>query len=201
LRLGARFLRDVKVLLSYREIFLKAPYQYTDHGLALLWIEPWDGNTSLPLSGLDPFFIEVARRIRLVDRCGIIAFGANSKGARIAAQFLKGNLGDPWTPIKMSTSSALTPAASGLPPGLLRDLIFQDNYQLTSMQCPSSEDTTGWFCASVLVRGQGTTDGFHEAAIRVPARIRPILFGGGGNWACKWLVTFKTSASGRHFMR
>jgi CRISPR system Cascade subunit CasA len=57
--------------------------------------------------------------------------------------------------------------------------MFQDNYQLTPMQIPAPEDASGWFCASVLIRGQGTTDGFHEAAIRVPARAMPILFGGG----------------------
>jgi CRISPR system Cascade subunit CasA len=47
------------------------------------------------------------------------------------------------------------------------------------MQIPTSSEGSGWFCASSLVRGQGTTDGFREVSIRVPARARPILFGGG----------------------
>jgi CRISPR system Cascade subunit CasA len=37
----------------------------------------------------------------------------------------------------------------------------------------------GWFAAAVFVRGQGTTDGFHEAAIRVPEKARRVLFGAG----------------------
>lgn len=177
-RSGMRFHRDVRVLLAHRETLLKAPYPYVDGGLTCLWIEPWDGKTGLSLSQLDPFFIEVARRIRLVNCGSIVALGTTSKSTRIAAQASKGNVGDPWTPIKVSTSSALTPSANGLPPGLLRDLIFQDNYKLFLMQIPTSSEGSGWFCASSLVRGQGTTDGFHEASIRLPARTRPILFGG-----------------------
>lgn len=176
-RSGTRFQRDTEVLLAHRETLLKAPYPYVDGGLTCLWIEPWDGKISLSPSALDPFFIEVARRTRLSDDGGMLAFGATSKSARIAAQATKGNVGDPWTPIKVSTSSALTPSANGLGPELLRDLIFQENYQLTPMQLPATGDSSGWFCATVLVRGQGTTDGFHEAAIRVPARAQPILFG------------------------
>lgn len=176
-RPGTRFQRDTRILLEHRESLLREPYSYLDRGLICLWTEPWDGKTSLSLSKLDPFFIEVARRVKLVDRGRVEAFGATSRTARISAQALNGNLGDPWTPIKISTSSALTPSANGLHPALMRDLIFQDNYQLTPMQVPSSDENTGWFCASVLVRGQGTTDGFHEAAVRIPGRARPFLFG------------------------
>lgn len=34
-----------------------------------------------------------------------------------------------------------------------------------------------WLSASVLVRGEGKTDGFHEQHIRIPSRIIPRLFG------------------------
>jgi len=179
-RLGMRFHKDVKTLLGHRQDLLKTPYPYVDGGLTCLWVEPWDGNSSLSLSELDPFFIEVARRVRLIDRGSITALAATSRMARIAAQGLNGNVGDPWTPIRMSTSSALTPSANGLHPGMLRDLIFQDDYRLSPIQIPTGAEGSGWFCASSLVRGQGTTDGFHEVAIRVPAPARPILFGGGG---------------------
>jgi CRISPR system Cascade subunit CasA len=178
-RAGLRFQRDVKVLLAIRGDLLNSSCQYTDRGLVCLWTESWDGKTSLSLSSLDPFFIEVARRVRLVNRGGTVALGATSKTARTAAQALNGNLGDPWTPVQISTSAALTPSANGLTPSLLRDLIFQDNYERYPMALPGAAEGSGWFCASVLVRGKGTTDGFHEAAIRVPPRARPILFGGG----------------------
>lgn len=178
-RMGGRFQRDVRILLTYRKTLLASPYPYTENGLTCLWLEPWDGNTSLPLSRLDPFFIEVARRIRLQSQGRIIALGATSKTARIAAKEVKGNLGDPWTPVKVSDSAALTPSKNGLHPKLLRDLVFQDDFRLTPMQVPGPEESSGWFCGSVFVRGQGTTDGFHEAAVRVPARARPFLFGSG----------------------
>ena len=178
-RLGRRFKREVQVLLANRKKLLEHPYPYIDNGLVCLWIEPWDGKTSLSLSELDPFFIEVARRIRLVDHHGIAAFGTTSKTYRIAAQDLKGNIGDPWTPIKESNSTALTPSASGFHPKLMRCLIFQDGYKPSIMQRIASDSGSGWLCASALVRGQGTTDGFHETTIRVPARARPILSSGG----------------------
>lgn len=178
-RLGTRFSKDTRVLLEHRKDLLTNPYPYTDRGLTCLWTEAWDGKTSLSLSNLDPFFIEVSRRIRLRDQGRIRVFGATSKVARIAAQGLKGNLGDPWTPIKISTSSALTPSANGWHPALLRDLIFRDDYKLTPMQIPSVDARSGWFCANVLVRGEGATDGFHEVSIRIPGRATPFLFGSG----------------------
>ena len=180
-RAGSRFQRDIELLLNHRRKLLEPPYSYMDHGLRCLWLEPWDGTTGFSLAALDPFFIEVARRVRLVKRNGsIVAFGATSSSARISARDLKGNVGDPWIPIKEENSSALTLSANGFTPSLLRDLLFQNNYQPAPMQITSSEGGSGWFCTSVLVRGQGTTDGFHEAAIRIPARARPVLFGGGG---------------------
>ncbi|VBB44903.1 conserved hypothetical protein [uncultured Desulfatiglans sp.] len=178
-RPGRRFQRDVRILMAHRKNLLKEPYPYIDRGLTCLWTEPWDGVESLPLSKLDPFFIEVARRVRLLDRNGPSVFSATSKTSRVSAKDSKGNIGDPWTPVKESDSSALTPSASGFTPELLRNLIFRDNYLLSPIQTPASDEGAGWFCASVLVRGQGTTDGFHEAAIRIPARARAFLFGGG----------------------
>ena len=177
-RAGSRFNRDVGVLLDCRRELLQPPYPYVEGGQTCLWLEPWDGTVGFSLSSLDPFFIEVSRRIRLVD-CGdrIVAFGATSNSARISAQNLQGNVGDPWTPIKEDKLSALTPSANGFTPSLLRDLLFRKNYRPSPMQIAPARGSSGWFCTSVLVRGQGITDGFHEAAVRIPARARPIMFG------------------------
>jgi len=179
-RVGKRFLRDVKILLEHRKKLIKPTYPYIDYGLNCLWLEPWDGATGLSLSNLDPFFIEIARRVRLVRREGRIeVLFATSETTRIIARDLKGNVGDPWTPIDESKSSAFTPFEEGFSPAKLRGLLFQDGFRLFPMQLPGSNECSGWFCASALFGGQCTTDGFHEAAIRVPARARPILFGGG----------------------
>jgi len=58
--------RDAVVrLLDYRQTVLTDAYGFDPQGLMLVWLEMWDGRTSLPLSRLDPFYIEICRRIRL----------------------------------------------------------------------------------------------------------------------------------------
>lgn len=179
--LGRRWGRDVERLLQLRDQLLSPPYQYSAQGIVLVWTVPWDGRASLSLPTLDPFFIEVARRVRLRQRQGHVEmWTAGSAVTRIAAEEQKGNLGDPWIPINQETNGALTVPKAGLNPQLLRDLIFGDgNLRAAAMQEPSQTSGSGWITASVLVRGQGTTDGFHEVAIRVPEHARPFLFGRG----------------------
>lgn len=178
-RFGARFLHDLPVLLHQRSTLLDEPYPYGSQGMVLLWLPPWDGETALPLTALDPFFLEIARRIRLLsDTNGYQAMSATASSTRIAAREQKGNLGDPWIPINSKTGGALTVPASGLTPELLRNLLFSDaGFQAAAMQEAPVGRGSGWFSAAVLVRGQGTTDGFHEAAVRIPERARSVLFG------------------------
>ncbi|MDD5387951.1 MAG: type I-E CRISPR-associated protein Cse1/CasA [Gallionellaceae bacterium] len=180
-RPGARWLRDVSVLLTQRKTLLEEPYPYLPDGKVLLWIPAWDGQTSLALAALDPFFLEIARRIRLVAAgSGCQALAATASATRIAAKEQRGNLGDPWIPINSKTGGALTVPAAGLTPDLLRNLLFDDGgFSPAAMQAAPTGQGAGWFAAAVLVRGQGTTDGFHEAAIRVPEKARPVVFGKG----------------------
>ena len=66
-------------------------------GLALLWLEPWDGVTAIPFEQLHPHYIEICRRVRLGVAHGQItclAAGSASPRIRDAAEF-KGNTGDP----------------------------------------------------------------------------------------------------------
>lgn len=180
MRTGTQFMRDISVLLASRNDLLQPPHPYSKSGKILLWIGPWDGTGSLSLSSLDPFFIEIARRIRLfVEAENIQAYTSGSAANFIAGDQLAGNLGDPWIPITQRTNGALTVPDSGLTPELLRNLIFGDGYTPAAMQRPDSSAAGGWFSASVLVRGQGRTDGFHSATIRVPEKAGFALFGGG----------------------
>ncbi|MCX7146233.1 MAG: hypothetical protein NT042_08540, partial [Sulfuritalea sp.] len=179
-RAGMQFKRDALALLAARNTLLQQPYPYSQDGKVLLWIYPWDGTGTLALSSLDPFFIEIARRVRLcVNAEGIQAYTSGSAANFIAADQLAGNLGDPWIPITQRTNGALTVPESGLTSELLRNLIFGEGYTPAAMQHADSSAAGGWFSASVLVRGQGKTDGFHSAMIRIPARPRVALFGGG----------------------
>lgn len=180
-RPGARLLRDLPVLLSHRQTLLVEPYRYLARGKVLLWIPPWDGHRSLSLAALDPCFLEIARRIRLIAvGAACQALGATASVPRVSAKAQKGNLGDPWIPINTKTGGALTVPTTGFTPDLLRNLLFHDGgFTPAAMQEAPTGQGAGWFSAAVLVRGQGTTDGFHEAAIRVPEKVRPVLFGSG----------------------
>ena len=166
-------------LLDLCSELLAGSWGYQPDGTVLTWLHSWDGKSSLSLSELNPLFIEICRAIRLVQRKeGIEATAMPTKAPRIAAKQLKGLLGDPWIPINSKKGSALTVSATGFTPGLLRDLLFEDGFELQSMQrpLPNLQAEHCRLHASVLVRGQGTTDGFHETNIPIPSRIAKPLF-------------------------
>ena len=187
-KLGGRWQRDIGQLLAGREVVLNAPWGYKAEGLVMLWLLPWDLNSCLILKSLDPFFLEISRAVRLVNRNGRIqAMGAPSNSPRIDVKQtddkdIGGVLGDPWTPINLNDKkkgqSALTVSSNGLTPELLRNLIFEDGYKPAAMQlCDAGrEGQACQFTASVLVRGKGTTDGFHQAALPIPGKAGNRLF-------------------------
>ena len=64
-------------------------------GISLVWLEPWPEGAQLTLDRLDPFFVEVCRRIRfcLLADGGLGALESGSSKARIAAKELAGVTG------------------------------------------------------------------------------------------------------------
>jgi len=187
-RIGLRWQDAVSRLLRHRDDVLASNFGYDPDGLALVWLEPWDGQKSLPLSRLDPFFIEVCRRIRMQAVSGTLrADFVPSKNTRISARELNGHVGDPWLPIQLETESrstkgtgakALTLSASGFTPELLRRLIFQDGILLSRLQRPDPAWTGDcWLTGTALVRGQGTTDGFYETRVRIPGAVQRRVWG------------------------
>lgn len=184
---GGRWRDAVVRLLEHRRELLAGPYGYDPQGLVLVWLEPWDGVSGLPLSRLDPFYVEICRRVRLRGNGAITrADAVVSDGNRIAAKELKGVVGDPWLPIdlraaevrKSKGEKALTVPAQGLDADLLRRLVFADGFRLTALQRPGRNwQNDAWLTISVLVRGQGITNGFHERSVAVPAKVQPRVFG------------------------
>jgi CRISPR system Cascade subunit CasA len=140
-----------------------------------LWIQPWDGNSSLSLTECDPFFIEICRRIRLA-RTGsrLIARFVGTEKPRVEAKQLKGNLGDPWTPVRREDSAALT--ARNLSYEILQDILFGNTYKpsLASVVC-DEDGPTPTLVARVLARGQGGTEGMHERILPFPAKARRLF--------------------------
>ncbi len=181
--LGAHLFHDMHRMLVGRAALLEAypDYFHPDRGLALVWLEPWDGVLSLDLRHLDPYFIEISRRLRLrVDGSGTIASTASSKTARIAAKEAHGDLGDFWTPVNQE-GKALSLSSVGFRYDRLAKLILDE----TAFRHPPSMrvDTTHSGRWRVIARGvaggQGKTDGYHERCdiafdhVTVSALLRP----------------------------
>lgn len=122
---GARFVRDVDVILGARPSLLEAAYGYAADGLALLWLAPWNGDESLPLNRLDPFFIEICRRVRLVERQGqLAALAVTTKGPRVFGTHVNGNTGDIWTPVRRKDNAALTVPGDGFTYKRLQEILL-----------------------------------------------------------------------------
>jgi CRISPR system Cascade subunit CasA len=170
---ASRFLRDVRALLDARDGLVNGDRGFaTKDGLGLVWCSPWDGKTTLNFARLDPFFIEICRRVRLdAPRPGVIvAHRGSSKAARIDGAAGTGNTGDAWTPVARKDARALTLSESGFTYERVQDLMFGDWAPAAAGQ-PNDADDRFWL-GQVLVRGQGKTGGYHERWVPVPGKAR-----------------------------
>ena len=162
---SAWWARDVRRLLAERDGL---------SGKALLWLEPWPDAGSLELSALDPLFIEVCRRIRLIERDGrILAERSTSKAARIAAKEAKGNLGDPWAPVHLKEAKSLTLGERDWTHELLVTLLFKGDkseWAPPPLFNPSPEEEAApmLLIAEAFARGNSKTDGFRSRVVPVP---------------------------------
>ena len=175
---GARWARDVSALLARRERTVEERGLQAENGLALVWLAPWDGLGSLSFAKLDPFYIEICRRIRL-RRLGdaITSIGTGSKAARIAAKELNGLTGDAWTPIDVEGGKALTISSNGFNYKLVSELMFGGKYQSpvahNLIQPANGQDL--FFIAQGIARGQGKTEGYHERRVPISPKVRSLL--------------------------
>ena len=174
---GRRFLRDLDQLLTHREELVQSHGYPAAGGISLLWLEPWDGSSSLPLSRCDPFFIEICRRVRITKVHGLlVARVGSSSAARLDAKERCGDVGDPWTPVDRTGHKALTIPSTGFTYKRAQELLLGNNYQRPLSQRPNPGDSGEMiFWATVLVRGQGKTEGLHQRMVPVPARVSLFL--------------------------
>ena len=165
--LGAHLFNDMQRMLDGRTALLDSHPDYFDSqdGLALLWLEPWDGATSLDLRELDPYFIEICRRVRLrAKNGGIVAWTAASKAARVAAKDAHGNVGDFWTPVGAKDATALSLSNVGFRYDRLAKLMFdRGSFKLPlAMRVDATRPGHWHVVARGVAGGQGKTDGYHE---------------------------------------
>ena len=167
---GAHVMSDIRRMLAYRDTLLAEHAEKFDgrHGIALVWTEPWDGTTTIPIGSgqLDPYFIEVCRRIRLQTRAdgSIVAHDTMTEKHRIAGAEALGVVGDFWTPIDHKRKVCLTLNEVGFTYRRLCDLLFDpDTWTLPgAMQVANGERGAWRIVARCLAGGQGETQGYHE---------------------------------------
>ena len=179
---GVHVRRDMLRLHAERQKIAEQYGYAVDRGTALVWLLPWDGTTSLQVTTLDPLYIEICRRVRLVRTDGVIGARAGaSKVPRIV--FTKGGLtGDPWAPSrteKDGTAKVLTVDAGGFGYRRMVELIFPENGRPSLLQETADSDAPEGLSlvARALVRGQGKTEGYHERCVPLSRRVRQMLSG------------------------
>ena len=165
--------RDVERLLEARREADGAG----DPGPALLWCLDWPEGELLRVEDLDPWFIEVCRRVRLgwrKDR--LAARRATSRKARIAALRLQGNTGDPWAPVHREEGKALTLGGKEFDYPLLCEILFSGAWELPLL-CRASDADSGamLLVAEAFSRGNVRTEGFKSRVLPVPADMVPLL--------------------------
>ena len=182
-RLGAHIRRDITALLEYRPTLLEE-FPMIEGGDRLLWTLPWDGRPAetLLLNRLDPFYIEICRRIRLRSDTGkrLHAIRTSTKAARIAGKELKGRTGDPWVPVNTKRDGLpLTLAAGGFTYKRVIDYLtpgdWQRPYLLRPLPAEQHSAEPMYLVARGMVRGQGKTEGYHERIIPISHKFKSAM--------------------------
>lgn len=174
LRWNDRFRRDVGVWLGQRERLLES-HGYRGDGVGLVWLEAWDGTGSMPSTRLDPFFIETCRRVRFTaEPDGPRAWMLPTKAARLKFEAGGGNTGDIWTPIERKRNVALSLAGGGFDYGKLTELLFEGDWEKPAA-LRGDEKAVTQLQAWALVRGQGKTEGLHEATLTLGQETRRLF--------------------------
>jgi len=137
------------------------------------------------LTDMEPYYIEICRRVRLRRQSGkIVADRANSepRGRRVVDA--KGLTGDPWSPVSNNTNP------NGTPPAFLGarkfgyeivvDGLFSPDWKQPLLLIPETSvrrpEGDMYLVARGMVRGEGDTEGYHERII--PLRHRTLqIFG------------------------
>ena len=179
---GNRWLRDVIIALGNREKIVMENTLSQSNGIGLMWLVPWDGSeaSSLPFPSLDPFFIEICRRIRLVNLGQGIHARRTSSNMRVVkahADALKGRTGDLWTPIDIKEEKSFGMSETGFAYKRMAQLAFGSEYKKPPAQhLQASDSTTGLtLLARAIAGGQSETSGYYERRIPISPKMRMLL--------------------------
>jgi CRISPR system Cascade subunit CasA len=182
IRPGAWFVRDVRMLLAMREDVLeKTALDFARDGLGLTWLSPWEEGGQLQTKGLDLWFIEVCRRVRLRSKQGVIsALKGTSSATRINAKHFNGSLEDPWAPVHKEDNKSFTLGDEGeFDYRKLLDLLFSGAWRLPLLAGKAQFETQSArvaIVAQALARGNSKTGGFRSRIVPIDSRAA------GGGW-------------------
>jgi len=178
-----RFRRDLRACIGARAAAVEHLGYADEGGIALTWISPWAGKSSIGLEELDPWFVESCRRVRLVSEGGrFVAYRKGTDCRHVAYPESNGDTSDPWTPVKRAKGSALTISGAGFGYELTQQLLLGGQYTLGAAGESRPDDGIApWFLAAAMARGkQPPSNGLHERLVYVPATVRPLLQTTGG---------------------
>lgn len=168
---SAWWARDVAALLAARGTG-SAGTLGKPGGPALLWCLEWPEREELIPADLDPWFIEVCRRVRLTESGDSFAARRSSSAApRIAAKVNKGNLGDPWAPVDRTGKSLTLGVRGEFDYARLTDLLFSGEWEVPRLARASANDGGDMLIvAEAFSRGNNKTEGFKSRVVPAPGR-------------------------------
>ena len=159
---GARLVHDVRRMLGGRGALVERHAFAPDNGLAFLWLHPWDGTDAVSLRMLDPYFIEICRRVRLAAaEGGVVARTAAAKTSRIDSKAAHGDVGDFWTPVSAEDGKALSITAASFRYDRLTALLT-DGRRAPALNVNTAESPRWRLVARGMEGGRGRTGGYHE---------------------------------------
>jgi CRISPR system Cascade subunit CasA len=177
---GAHFCRDVLRLLAIRADITAIGQTAASGGIGLLWLRPWPKTDQLKPAVLDPFYIEICRRIRLVkSEGGLIARTGIGTSDRVQPT-TGGITGDPWAPLKQDKNGrwgVFTLDPSGFSYRRMVDLMFEENgFKWSPLQALAETDAPNGLLliARGLVRDKmkTKTHGYHERIVPLSRMMR-----------------------------
>ena len=142
-----------------------------DGGPSLLWCLDWPEGNQLDLRTLDPWFIEICRRVRLVQTDQrLSAVKAVSSAARIDAKVYRGHVGDPWAPVHINDRKSLTLGGGDFHYKRLAELLFGGDWEIPLLVKLGGNETAAdsVLVAEALSRGNSKTKGFKSRVVPVP---------------------------------
>lgn len=150
-------------------------------GSALLWCLDWESGSCLDITRLDPWFIEVARRVRLVCEPHSGRLEAQRDGSdaqridKNQTEQLKGAIGDLWAPIATDGSGCFNIAHKNLDYAMISDLLYGIGWKAPPLGNTAEFEEEMLLVVEGIGGGQSKSFGFKSRIVPVPGIVRPLF--------------------------